>query len=75
MKQNKVFLIIGFGLIVVLFGLYFGMSRTENSNNEKDSLPTFTEVSVHDPSIIKDGDAFYTFGSHLAAAKTKDLMN
>lgn len=75
MKQNKVFLIIGFGLIVVLFGLYFGMSRTENSNNEKDSLPTFTEVSVHDPSIIKDGDTFYTFGSHLAAAKTKDLMN
>jgi hypothetical protein len=31
--------------------------------------------SVHDPSVIKTGDTWYVFGSHLAAAKTTDLMN
>jgi len=37
--------------------------------------PLFTNVSVHDPSIIKVRDTFYIFGSHLAAAKSKDLMS
>lgn len=34
-------------------------------------------VSVHDPSICKDVDtgAYYVFGSHLAAAKSDDLVN
>jgi arabinan endo-1,5-alpha-L-arabinosidase len=30
---------------------------------------------VHDPSVIRADGAFYVFGSHLAAAKTTDLMN
>lgn len=37
--------------------------------------PVFANVSVHDPSIIKVGDTFYVFGSHLATAKSKDLMS
>ncbi|NGZ77200.1 LamG-like jellyroll fold domain-containing protein [Saccharibacillus alkalitolerans] len=37
--------------------------------------PTFSEVSVHDPSIVKDGSTYYVFGSHIAAAKSTDLMN
>jgi arabinan endo-1,5-alpha-L-arabinosidase len=36
---------------------------------------TFANVSVHDPSVIKVGDTYYVFGSHLAAAKSTDLMN
>lgn len=32
-------------------------------------------ASVHDPSVIKVGDLYYVFGSHLAAAKSTDLMN
>lgn len=32
-------------------------------------------VSVHDPSIIKDGDIYYVFGSHIDAAKSTDLKN
>ena len=32
-------------------------------------------VSVHDPSIIKDGDTYYAFGSHIDAAKSTDLIN
>lgn len=35
----------------------------------------FSEVSVHDPSVIKAGDTWYVFGSHLAGAKTDDLMH
>lgn len=36
----------------------------------------FSEVSVHDPTIVQgeDGD-YYIFGSHLTVAKTEDLMN
>ncbi|WP_246240277.1 family 43 glycosylhydrolase [Anaerocolumna sedimenticola] len=36
---------------------------------------TFKDVSVHDPSIIETGGEYYIFGSHLAGAKSKDLMN
>jgi arabinan endo-1,5-alpha-L-arabinosidase len=36
---------------------------------------SFANVSVHDPSVIRVDGSFYIFGSHLAAAKTTDLMN
>jgi len=39
------------------------------------AAPSFANVSVHDPSLVRTGDTFYAFGSHLAAAKTTDLMN
>ena len=32
-------------------------------------------VSVHDPSIVKDGSDYYIFGSHRAFAKSTDLQN
>lgn len=32
-------------------------------------------VSVHDPSIIKDGGTYYAFGSHIDAAKSTDLKD
>lgn len=38
------------------------------------SVPKFENVSVHDPSIIKADGTYYVFGSHLASAKSKDLM-
>lgn len=37
--------------------------------------PTFTNVAVHDPSIVPGGGAFWVFGSHLAAARTYDGLN
>lgn len=37
--------------------------------------PTFTEASVHDPSVIQADGMYYVFGSHLASAKTSDLLN
>lgn len=36
---------------------------------------SFKNASVHDPSIVKSGDTWYVFGSHLASAKSTDLMN
>ena len=36
--------------------------------------PEFRNVSVHDPMVTKVDDTFYIFGSHLAAAKSTDLM-
>ena len=35
----------------------------------------FSNVSVHDPSIVEVVGTYYIFGSHLAVAKTTDLMN
>jgi arabinan endo-1,5-alpha-L-arabinosidase len=34
----------------------------------------FQNATVHDPSVIKTGNTYYVFGSHLASAKTTDLM-
>lgn len=42
---------------------------------EEDIKYTFSNVSVHDPSVIKVGEEYYIFGSHLAGAKSSDLMN
>jgi Beta-xylosidase len=39
-----------------------------------EAQPTFAEVTVHDPSVVRDGGMYYVFGSHLAAAKSADLM-
>ena len=37
---------------------------------------THNDLPVHDPSVIRDDDGtFYVFGSHLAAARSTDLMN
>ncbi|MBB3060870.1 immunoglobulin-like domain-containing protein [Microbulbifer rhizosphaerae] len=36
---------------------------------------SYNDMAVHDPSVIRDQDGtFYVFGSHLAAAKSTDLM-
>ncbi len=47
----------------------------ENISIQSKKTVSFKETSVHDPSILKVKDTFYIFGSHLAAAKSKDLMN
>lgn len=36
--------------------------------------PEFRNVSVHDPNIVKAGDSYYAFGSHIEAAKSADLL-
>lgn len=51
---------------------YAGVSEAKGANQ---TTPVFQEASVHDPSVIKVDNTFYVFGSHLAAAKTTDLMS
>jgi arabinan endo-1,5-alpha-L-arabinosidase len=41
----------------------------------KGTIAAKERVSVHDPSIVKDGNEYYVFGSHIEAAKSKDLQN
>lgn len=40
-----------------------------------DAAANKARVSVHDPSVIKDGNTYYIFGSHIDAAKSNDLQN
>ena len=44
-------------------------------NHSSDAAVNKARVSVHDPSIIKNDDTYYVFGSHIDAARTKDLQN
>lgn len=37
-------------------------------------VPVFKDVSVHDPSIMRTNGTYYVIGSHLASAKTNDLI-
>jgi arabinan endo-1,5-alpha-L-arabinosidase len=56
--------------ILPLFLTFLGLSNLTGQ-----TTPTFTNVSVHDPSVIKVGDRFYVFGSHGASAWSEDLMH
>jgi arabinan endo-1,5-alpha-L-arabinosidase len=56
-------------------------TASQSSENNKPNpdyqskAPEFQNVSVHDPSIVKKGDTYYIFGSHIEAAKSKDLIS
>jgi arabinan endo-1,5-alpha-L-arabinosidase len=50
-------------------------ATTTTTDTPAQAAISFANVSVHDPAVIKVGDTWYAFGSHLAAAKTTDLMN
>jgi len=47
----------------------------DNSDVSTVSNADYKRVSVHDPSVVKDGDTYYIFGSHLAWAKSTDLKS
>lgn len=58
-------------LILLVISLFVACSKSEEIKSEG---PLTENVSVHDPSIIKDKDTYYIIGSHLAFAKSKDLV-
>jgi arabinan endo-1,5-alpha-L-arabinosidase len=61
MKLRNIVLLVGlFAFVGILLGA---------------ETPSFTNVTVHDPSVIKVGDRFYVYGSHGASAWTTDLMH
>ncbi len=56
------------------FSLEAGAAGTEAEELVKP--PKYKSVSVHDPSVIRAEDGtFYIFGSHMAAAKSEDLIS
>jgi arabinan endo-1,5-alpha-L-arabinosidase len=55
-------------------GTSTGTSSGTSTSTQASSV-TFSNVSVHDPSIVRVDGTNYIFGSHLAAAKTTDMMN
>jgi len=67
------------GLMAIVAGLLLAscslISEEERIDFSEFEAPTFTDVSVHDPSVIRVGEMLYVFGSHLAVARTEDLMH
>lgn len=72
-KGRAVLLALGAGLLLAAAGLLLWTQVQPNQGTG--ARPMFSDVSVHDPAIVKDGDTFYVFGSHISAAKSEDLMD
>ena len=70
MKSKKLRKILAFLMTGVLISS-FGLIRITTA---KEKIAVKSRVSVHDPSIIKNGDEYYVFGSHIDAAKSVDLQ-
>lgn len=52
-------------------------TQTADASNEEEEMTevSYSRVSVHDPSVVYDNGTYYIFGSHMAWAKSTDLMN
>ncbi len=76
---KSILLFLVFMLIPATVGATKNPQQSDNNNKPGQPLegpvPHFNNVSVHDPSIIKDGDTFYAFGTHIEAAKSNDLIS
>ncbi len=60
---------------VMLALLLLGGTVAAEAGNAELPIPKFRDVSVHDPSVIRAEDGtWYIFGSHMAAAKSADLI-
>ena len=83
MNKNRAARLVGLSLSLLLAACEGGGggSSSGGGSNPPPVVPppaptiTFNNVSVHDPSVIKVDAEYYVFGSHLAAAKSTDLMN
>lgn len=81
-KSLRRFILLFLMLILIIPSSVSGMNSgqpSEKSNkpylDKQGAAPDFQNVSVHDPSIIKEGNTYYVFGSHIEAAKSADLIN
>lgn len=68
---QKLFLVIVTILLIIPISAFATSKYTTGDSIEP---PIFENASVHDPSVIKVDETYYVFGSHLAAAKSNDLM-
>lgn len=60
-------------LALILIGIT--VSVLGCTKKEEKTEITFQNISVHDPAVIKVEDTFYITGSHMAEAKSNDLIN
>lgn len=68
LKKATAFVLSG---AMLLTSAHIGLSSVLTT----DAAANKARVSVHDPSVVKDGNTYYIFGSHIEAAKTNDLQN
>lgn len=52
-----------------------GQSDGKETQPDEFATVAVSRVTVHDPSVVYDNGTYYIFGSHMAWAKTTDLMN
>lgn len=72
-KHSKLY----WGLLSLILGagILVGCSKAVPKKVKQTlSNPNFTNVSVHDPSVIKSGSEYYIIGSHMQLAKSNNLI-
>lgn len=74
MKRKISWQFILVGLIGSLW-LLAGCQQQPTAVKQKLTDPKFTDISVHDPSVIKAAGQYYVIGSHMQTAKTKDFIH
>lgn len=71
--------IVIFCTMVTAIGLFTGCGKETYDSialqSKKEPEISFENVSVHDPSVVCYNGTYYIFGSHLAGAKSEDLIN
>ena len=73
---ERIVQVLGFAVLLCLpVGLFADTSAPlVGSGPAEIPPPLFRDVSVHDPSVIKDGETYWIIGSHLASAWSTDLL-
>lgn len=74
MKRKITMLLSGMALLLAGCGAKESYDEIKLVPDQEEKVE-FDEVSVHDPSVVAYDGEYYIFGSHLAAAKSDDLMN
>ena len=62
-------------MAIILAGTLISTLGFTSVTSGEEKLLEKSRVSVHDPSIVKEDDTYYVFGSHIEAAKSTDLQN
>ncbi|WP_062288879.1 LamG-like jellyroll fold domain-containing protein [Demequina phytophila] len=83
-RRRSTRLALGAGALVALTGLTAATAAaappaapasSPRATTAVTPAPAYSDVTVHDPSIVTSGDDVWVFGSHGASAHTRDLMN
>ena len=62
-------------LKIALAAILGGVGLALTALAQDPPAPTFANVTVHDPSVLRAGSTYYVYGSHMASASTSDLMS